>query len=63
MKASGIFCRLSILNNRHNYLQHLNRTLNYIVKATSCHVNLKILNFFTKEAISKLDESDYFSGR
>jgi aminoglycoside/choline kinase family phosphotransferase len=63
MKASGIFCRLSIKNNRHNYLQHLNRTFNYILKATSCHVNLKILNFFTQEVISNLNESNYSSSR
>ena len=63
MKASGIFCRLSIKNDRHNYLQHLNRTFNYILKATSCHINLKILNFFTKEVISNLNESNYSSSR
>ena len=63
MKASGIFCRLSIKSDRHNYLQHLNRTFNYILKATSCHINLKILNFFTKEVISNLNESNYSSSR
>lgn len=63
MKASGIFCRLSIKNKRHNYLKYLNRTFKYISRASSCHVNLKILNFFTKEVISKLDESDYSCSR
>ena len=63
MKASGIFCRLSIKNKRHNYLQHLDRTFNYIAKASSCHVNLKILNFFTKEVISNLNESNYSGSR
>ena len=63
MKASGIFCRLSIKNKRHNYLRHLDRTFNYIAKASSCHVNLKILNFFTKEVISNLNESNYSSSR
>jgi len=63
MKASGIFCRLSIKSDRHNYLQHLNRTFNYILKATSCHINLKILNFFTQEVISNLNESNYSSSR
>ena len=63
MKASGIFCRLSIKNDRHNYLQHLNRTFDYILKATSCHVNLKTLNFFTQEVISNLNESNYSSSR
>ena len=63
MKASGIFCRLSIKNKRHNYLRHLDRTFNYIAKASSCHVNLKILNFFTKEVISNLNESNYSGSR
>ena len=63
MKASGIFCRLSIRNKRHNYLQHLNRTFNYIVKATSYYDNLHIINFFANEAINTLNESDYSCSR
>ena len=63
MKASGIFCRLSIKKNRHNYLEYLNRTLNYITKAASNYDNLKIINFFAKEAINKLNESNYSGSR
>ena len=63
LKASGIFCRLSIKFNRHNYLQHLRRTLGYIVHATSNYDNLKIINFFALEAINTLDESNYTSSR
>ena len=63
LKASGIFCRLSVKFNRHNYLQHLRRTLGYIVHATSNYDNLKIINFFALEAINTLDESNYTSSR
>lgn len=63
MKASGIFCRLSIKHSRHNYIQYLNRTLNYIVNATKNYDNLYILNFFAKEAINKIHESNYSSSR
>tara|TARA_B100001250_G_C19807952_1_gene794299 strand:+ start:13 stop:1002 length:990 start_codon:yes stop_codon:yes gene_type:complete len=63
MKASGIFCRLSIKHDRHNYIQYLTRTLNYIVNATKNYDNLYILNFFAKEAINKIHESNYSSSR
>ncbi len=63
MKASGIFCKLSIKHNKHNYIQYLNRTLNYIVNATKNYDNLYILNFFSKEAINKIHESNYSSSR
>ncbi len=63
MKASGIFCRLSIKYKRHNYLQYLNRTINYIIFATSKYNNLKIINFFAKEALNKIYESNYISSR
>ena len=58
MKASGIFCRLSIKHKRHNYIQYLDRTLNYIVDATKNYDNLYILNLFAKEAINKIHESN-----
>jgi len=63
LKASGIFCRLSVKFNRHNYLQHLKRTLGYIVHATSNYDNLQIINFFASEAMNTLDESDNISSR
>ena len=59
LKASGIFCRLSVRNKRHNYLQHLERTLNYIVNASSYYGSLDIINTYVKEALSLLDESNY----
>lgn len=63
MKASGIFCRLSIKHKRHNYLQYLNRTINYIIFATSKYDNLNIINYFAKEAINKINEGNYISSR
>ena len=63
MKASGIFCRLSKKYNRHNYLQYLFRTLNYIEKYSNNYDNLQIINFFAKEAINTLNESNYLSSR
>jgi len=63
MKASGIFCRLSIKHKRHNYLQYLNRTINYIIFATSKYDNLNIINYFAKEALNKINESNYISSR
>jgi len=62
-KASGIFCRLSIKHKRHNYLQYLNRTINYIIFATSKYDNLNIINYFAKEALNKINESNYISSR
>ena len=63
LKASGIFCRLSVRNNRHNYLQHLSRTLNYIVNASSNYGNLEIINMYAKEVLEIINESDYSSRR
>ena len=63
MKASGIFCRLSKKYNRHNYLQYLYRTFNYIEESSSKYGNLKIINFFAKEALNTLNESNNFSCR
>ncbi len=63
MKASGIFCRLSIKYNRHNYLQFLNRTFNYIINSSNNYSKLKIINFYAKEAINKINESNYSSSR
>ena len=62
LKASGIFCRLSVKFNRHNYLQHLKRTLGYIIHATANYDTLQIINFFALEAMNTLDESDNISG-
>ena len=63
LKASGIFCRLSVKFNRHNYLQHLKRTLGYIIQATANYDTLQIINFFALEAINTLDESNNISSR
>tara|TARA_B100000989_G_scaffold215956_1_gene164386 strand:+ start:80 stop:1072 length:993 start_codon:yes stop_codon:yes gene_type:complete len=63
LKAAGIFCRLSVRNNRHNYLPHLNRTLNYIVNATSYYDNLSIINSYANEALKFLNESNHSRGR
>lgn len=63
MKASGIFCRLSIRDNRHNYLTYLNRTISYIIKATSNYKNLRIINTFASEAINNINESNNSSCR
>lgn len=58
MKASGIFCRLSKKNNRNDYLKYLRRTFNYIITASSNYDNLRTINFFAKEAIYNLNESN-----
>ena len=63
MKASGIFCRLSKKYSRHYYLQYLFRTFNYIAKSSVNYDNLKIINFFAKEVINNLNESNYLSSR
>ena len=63
MKASGIFCRLSKKYNRHNYLQYLFRTFNYIEKSSNNYDNLQIINFFAKEVLNTLNESNYLSSR
>ncbi len=63
MKASGIFCRLSKKNNRNDYLKYLRRTFNYIITASSNHDNLKTINFFAKEAVYNLNESNNSCGR
>ena len=63
LKAAGIFCRLSVRNKRHNYLPYLNRTLNYIVNATSYYDNLSIINSYASEALKFLNESNYSRGR
>lgn len=59
LKAAGIFCRLSAKYNRHNYIPHLKRTLNYIETATSKYDNLNIINIYANEALNLLDESNY----
>ena len=63
MKASGIFCRLSKKNNRNDYLKYLRRTFNYIITASSNYDNLSTINFFAKEAIYSLNESNNSCGR
>ena len=63
MKASGIFCRLSKKNNRNDYLKYLRRTFNYIITASSNYDNLRTINFFAKEAIYNLNESNNSCGR
>ena len=63
MKASGIFCRLSKKNNRNDYLKYLKRTFNYIITASSNYDNLRTINFFAKEAIYNLNESNNSCGR
>ena len=63
MKASGIFCRLSKKFSRHGYLQYMKRTLDYIIKSSSNYDNLKLINFYAKEAKIKFNESNNFSGR
>ena len=63
LKASGIFCRLSVKYNRHNYLKHLSRTLNYIVNASYGYGNLDIVNYYAQEVINILNESNYSSRR
>ena len=63
MKASGIFCRLSKKNNRNDYLKYLKRTFNYIITASSNCDNLRTINFFAKEAIYNLNESNNSCGR
>ena len=53
----------SVRNNRHNYLEYLSRTLNYIVNASSNYGNLEIINMYAKEVIEIINESDYSSRR
>ena len=63
LKAAGIFCRLSVRNGRHNYLPYLNRTINYIVNATSYYDNLNIINSYANEALKFLNESNHSRSR
>ena len=63
LKAAGIFCRLSVRNNRHNYIPYLNRTINYIVNATSYYDNLSIINSYANEALKFLNESNHSRSR